>query len=322
MAKKKSGWSVKPIYNFSGEDGQPGWGVTLDKGSIYTNATYASVFGGSCGSAIQVQHGQETLMWTYTKDVDGCPTGNLVIDKAGNAYGVTQNGGPNGWGAVVELSPSNGSWTETILYAFKGSSDGGAPYSGLVFDKAGNLYGTATRAGASGCGQGCGTVFELSPSQSGWSYQVIYTFTGGNDGGQPTAGLVLDKSGNLYGAAESFGANGGGTVFELSPSQSGWSFSLLASLTGSGGPVVALTLASPTVIYGTNFFDGADGYGSIFQLTQSGGNWTYKDLHDFTGGADGGYPGGGVTIDAKGNLFGDAVLGGADNFGVVWEIGK
>jgi hypothetical protein len=162
----------------------------------------------------------------------------------------------------------------------------------------------------------------LSPSQSGWTYKVIYTFTGGNDGGQPTAGLVLDKSGNLYGAAESFGANGGGTIFELSPSQGSWTFNLLASPAGTGGPVVALSLASPMTIYGTNFFDGADSYGSVFKVSKSGGKWTYKDLHDFTAGADGGYPGGGVTLDAKGNMYGTAVLGGANNFGVVWEIGK
>ncbi|HEY3778110.1 MAG TPA: choice-of-anchor tandem repeat GloVer-containing protein [Rhizomicrobium sp.] len=326
MKQGKAGWSLKPLYNFDGADGQPGWGVTRNQGSIYSNASYASVFGGPCGSAMQINHANGTwqgvLMWTYTKDIDGCPTGNLVLDSAGNAYGVTQNGGPNGWGAVVELSPSGSSWTETILYAFTGGSDGGSPYSGLVFDNAGNLYGATTRAGNSGCGQGCGTVFELSPSQSGWTYQVLYTFQGGNDGGQPTAGLIFDTAGNLYGAAESYGANGGGTVFELSPSNGSWTFNLLTSMTGSGGPVAALTLAPSGAIYGTNFFDGADGYGSVFKLTSSGGTWTYKNLHDFTGSADGGYPGGGITLDRQGNAYGTTVLGGADNYGVVYEIGK
>jgi hypothetical protein len=214
---------------------------------------------------LQIDHGQGTLMWTYTEDVDGCPTGNLVLDHAGNAYGVTQDGGPNGWGSVLELSPSGSTWTETILYAFQGEGDGGTPYSGLIFDKAGNLYGAATRGGNSGCGEGCGTVFELSPSQSGWTYNVLYTFQGGDDGGAPVAGLVRDKAGNLYGATESYGANGGGTVFELSPSQSGWSFNVLASPSGDTGPVVALTLDSAGTIYGTNYRDGADDYGSIFR---------------------------------------------------------
>ncbi|HEX4080739.1 MAG TPA: choice-of-anchor tandem repeat GloVer-containing protein [Rhizomicrobium sp.] len=322
MAHGKSGWSLTPLYNFSGSDGQPGWGVTLDKSTIYTNATYDAVFGGACGSALQINHGQGVLMWTFTEDKDGCPTGNLVLDRSGNAYGVTQIGGPNGWGAVFELSPSGGTWTETILYGFEGGSDGGTPYSGLVPDKAGNLYGTTARAGTGCGGYGCGTVFELSPSQSGWNYNVIYTFRGGDDGGQPVAGLVFDKSGNLYGATESYGANGGGTVFELSPSQGAWTFNLLASMAGDAGPVVALTVPSSNTVYGTNYRDGADGYGSAFKVTRSHGAWTYKDLHDFTGGSDGGYPGGGVTLDAKGDLFGTTVLGGADSYGVVWEIGK
>jgi len=326
MEHRKAGWQVAPLYNFTGTDGQPGWGVTLFKGSIYTNALYAGVFGGPCGSALQLTRSQgawqSVLMRTYTKDEDGCPTGNLVPDRAGNVYGVTQGGGPNGWGAAFELSPSGSSWTETILYGFQGGSDGGLPYSGLVFDRSGNLYGTATARGGSGCGQGCGTVFELSPSQSGWTYSVLYTFKGGSDGGQPVAGVVFDRKGNLYGAAESFGANGGGTVFELSPAQGSWTFNLLASMTGDAGPVASLTIDSSGTIYGTNYRDGAGGYGSVFQVKQSGGKWTYKDLHDFTGGSDGGYPGGGVTLDARGNAYGTAVVGGADNFGVIYEIAE
>jgi len=327
MAHKKAGWSLKPLYNFNGDDGQPGWGVTLDKGSMYAIASYAEVMGGPCGSALQINKSQKqwqsVLMHTFVEKEDGCPTGNMVLDKAGNAYGATQDGGPNGWGVVFELSPSNGSWTETILHAFGGEGDGGTPYSGLIFDKSGNLYGAATRGGEGGCDDGCGTVFELSPSQTGWTYNVLYSFQGGDDGGSPVAGLTFDKSGNLYGATESYGANGGGTVFELSPSDGTWTFSVLASMSGSTGPVVAVTLDKAGTIYGTNYRDGADDYGSVFELSQSGGNWTYTDLHDFTGGDDGGYPGGGVTIDPKGNLYGTTVLGGADKYyGVVWEIGK
>lgn len=326
MKHGKSGWSLTTLYNFNDTDGQPGWGLTWYKGSIYTNAFYESVFGGACGSALQLNRAQRSwqtvLMHTYVEKQDGCPTGNLVLDSTGNVYGVTQDGGAGGFGSIFELSYSGSSWNQSILYSFQGGSDGGAPYSGLVFDSAGNLYGTTTRAGGSGCGEGCGTVFELSPSNSGWTYNVIYTFEGGEDGGMPTAGLVFDNAGNLYGAAESYGANGGGTVFELAPTQSAWTFSVLASMAGDAGPVAPLTIGSNGTIYGTNYRDGTDGYGSAFQVTQSGGKWTYKDLHDFTGSSDGGYPGGGVTPDAKGNLFGTTVLGGADNYGVVYEIGK
>jgi uncharacterized repeat protein (TIGR03803 family) len=325
LKDKSSGWTVRPVYNFADTDGAPGWGVTRFNGSLYTNALYAGVMGGSCGSALQLNpatHGyQSVLMHTYVKDQDGCPTGNLVLDSSGNVYGVTQDGGANGWGSIFELSNSGGTWTETILYSFHGASDGGAPYSAPIFDKAGNLYGTATAGGSAGCGQGCGTVYELSPGKSGWTYNVLYSFTGGNDGGQPTAGLVFAKAGNLCGAAESFGAKGGGTVFELSPSGSGWSFNLLTGLPGTGGPVVSLTLDGAHTIYGTSFF-GTSGYGAVFRLKRSSGTWTYKDLHDFTGGSDGGYPGGGITLDAGGNLYGTAVLGGSNNDGVIYELTK
>jgi uncharacterized repeat protein (TIGR03803 family) len=325
LKQKTSGWKVSPRYNFADTDGEPGWGVTRFNGSLYTNALYAGVMGGSCGSALQLNPSaapgsrgyQSVLMHTYVKDQVGCPTGNLVLDASGNVYGVTQSGGANGWGSIFELSNAGGNWTETILYSFQSGSDGGAPYSAPVFDESGNLYGTATARGS----QGCGTVYELSPGKSGWTYTVLYTFAGGNDGGQPTAGLVFDKAGNLYGAAESYGANGGGTVFELSPSQNGWSFDLLASLPGSGGPVISLTLDGAHTIYGTSFF-GTSGYGAVFRLKQSNGAWNYKDLHDFTGGSDGGYPGGGITLDALGNLYGTAVLGGANNFGVIYELAK
>lgn len=151
---------------------------------------------------------------------------------------------------------------------------------------------------------------------------MLYTFQGGNDGGSPVAGLVFDKAGNLYGATESYGANSGGTVFELSPSQSGWTFNILASLSGNTGPVAALTLDRSGTIYGTNYRDGADNCGSVFEVSQSNGTWTYTDLYDFTGGSDGGYPGGGVTVDKNGNLYGTTVLGGSNNYGVVWEIAK
>ncbi|HEX3432366.1 MAG TPA: choice-of-anchor tandem repeat GloVer-containing protein [Rhizomicrobium sp.] len=327
LKQNASGWTVRPVYNFGDTDGAPGWGVTRFNGSLYVNAFYAEVMDGPCGSALQVNrssggHGyQGVLMHTYVKKQDGCPTGNLVLDSAGNVYGVTQDGGANGWGSIFELSNSGNSWTQTILYSFPGASGGGAPYSAPVFDQAGNLYGTATAGGNQGCGQGCGTVYELSPGKSGWSYSVLYSFTGGNDGGQPTAGLVFDKAGNLYGAAESYGANGGGTVFELSPSGNTWSFNLLTALPGTGGPVVSLTLDGTHNIYGTSFF-GTSGYGAVFRLTQANGSWRYRDLHDFTGGSDGGYPGGGVTRDASGNLYGTAVLGGTDNGGVIYELAK
>jgi uncharacterized repeat protein (TIGR03803 family) len=328
FSHNSSGWVLLPLYNFSGQEGQPGYGVTLaPDGSIYTTASYNSVFGGPCGTAMNLRPPasaprsvlapwSETVLRTYVKREEGCPTGNLVLDQAGNVYGATQSGGANGYGSIFELSPSPSGWTETVLYSFQGENDGGNPYAGLIFDNAGNLYGTTHSKGANGWG----TVYELSPSGSGWTLKVLYAFQGGNDGAYPVAGVIFDNSGNLYGATTQNGVNGGGTVFELSPSGGSWNLSVLANFTGTDGPVASLTFDASGNLYGTTFMDDPAGYGSVFKLTPSGNGWTNTDLHDFTGGSDGGYPGGGVTVDANGNLYGTAVLGGANGFGVIWEI--
>jgi hypothetical protein len=328
FAQVNSGWVLTPLYSFSDHDGSSGWGLTLaHDGSIYTSASYNSVLGGPCGTALLLRPSpnpppsvfapwNETALRTYVKSQDGCPTGNLLLDSAGHVFGVTQDGGANGWGSVFELTQSDSGWTETILYSFQGGADGGAPYSGLIMDNAGNLYGTATAAGAFRQG----TVFELSPSAGGWTQKVLYTFQGGDDGGQPVAGLIFDNAGNLYGATASWGTGGGGTVFKLAPAGGSWSYSVLTSLTGSDGPVASLTMDSAGKLYGTTFMDDSYGYGSVFMLSPSGGGWTYTDLHDFTGGTDGGYPGGGVVLDASGNLYGTAVLGGSNGWGVLYEV--
>lgn len=318
-------WKIAPLYDFKGKQGQPGWGIVRGPdGSLFVNASYAEVMDGPCGSVLQLTSAKApaagakmtgTLIHTYVKAQDGCPTGNLLPDAAGNLFGVTQIGGANNWGSVFELSPGKGGWTQTILYSFRGQEDAGNPHSELVMDGAGNLYGTAS-AGA----VNAGVVFELSPEKGGWNYQVLHTFTGGDDGGQPVAGLTFDKSGILFGATESFGKNGGGTIFRLAPHGKRWKFKVLSSLSGSGGPVAALTIGDTGTIYGTNFFDGTAGYGSVFSLTPSGKKWIYADLHDFTSGTDGGYPGGGVALDSIGNLFGTAVLGGSNNLGVIYKV--
>ncbi len=323
-----SGWILTPIYNFTAQSGVPGWGVTIAaNGTLYTNASYASVLGGACGTVLLLRPPataprsvytmwNETAMWTYVGSQEGCPTGNLTLDAAGNVYGVTQGGGANGWGSTFELTHSASGWSETVLYSFQDGTDGGAPYSGVILDSAGNLYGTATARGANRAG----TVFELSPSSGGWTYKVLYSLQGGNDGSQPVAGLIFDSDGNLYGATASDGSGDGGTVFELTPSQGNWNFNLLTSLTGGGGPVASLTMDPVGKLYGTTFRDDSYGYGSVFKLTPSNGSWTYTDLHDFTGGADGGYPGGGVVLDSSGIFYGTAVLGGTNGGGVIYEI--
>ncbi len=328
LSKSGSHWLLNPVYNFADQDGEPNAGVTIAAdGSIYVGAGYNSVMGGPCGSALHLQpsasrpvsilsNWHETLMHTFRKSQDGCNSGNLLLDAQGNVYGTTQIGGADGGGSVYELSRNGDSWTETILWTFTGGNDGATPYDGLVADSAGNLYGTAYNRGQ----YNWGVVFELTPSGSGWTETTLYSFKGGSDGAYPAAGVIFDSAGNLYGATTERGANGGGTVFELSPSGGSWNINVLTSLTGADGPVASLTMDPSGNLYGTTFMDDSYGYGSVFKLTKSGGSWTYSDLHDFTGGTDGGYPGGSVSVESNGNILGTAVLGGASGNGVIFEV--
>jgi uncharacterized repeat protein (TIGR03803 family) len=162
-----------------------------------------------------------------TSECNECLQGGA--DDAANLYGTTTYGGYCGqygcYGTVFELSPSASGWTETVLCSFTDGNDGSTPVAGLVFDTAGNLYGTT-----SGSYSSAGSVFELSPSSSGWVESTLYTFSGQGDGGGPPCTLVFDAAGNLYGTTSYGGVyNRGGTVFELSPSAGHWTESVLHS---------------------------------------------------------------------------------------------
>jgi uncharacterized repeat protein (TIGR03803 family) len=260
----------------------------------------------------------ESLLYAFSGGSDGGTPlyGDLIFDKAGNIYGTASLGG-SGNGVVYEMMRSGSGWTEQPLYPFSGPPDGASPYNGVIFDNAGNLYGTTTQGGSSGNG----AVFELSPSGSGWTEKVLYSFAGGSDGSYPTAGLIFDQSGNLYGATASGGTGAGGTVFELSPSGGSWTHSVLYSFAGSAtcGPWGTLVMQAGN-LYGTTLCDGANNDGNVFELTSSGGGWTYSSLWDFTGGNDGANPYGNVIFDSTGNLYGTASSGGQHGVGVVWEI--
>ena len=195
--------------------------------------------------------------------------------------------------------------------------DGANPSNGLILDSTGNLYST-TALGGSGAH---GTVFELMSSGSGWTENILYNFTGGNDGSDLFAGLIFDGSGNLYGATSGAGTGGGGTVFELTPSTGSWTLNTFYSFTGGSrcGPLGSLFIQAGS-LYGITNCGGANHLGSVFKLTPSGGGWTYTSLHDFTGGTDGKIPFGNVVFDADGNIYGTASAGGSHGVGVVWEI--
>jgi len=265
----------------------------------------------------------ETILYRFTGGADGGePASAVTFNQSGNLYGTTSNGGKLRDGTVYELSPVNGGWRETVIWNFGVfTSDGETPFSNVILQQ-GNLYGTTVFGGT-----GNGTVFELVPAATTWREKVLYRFTGGNDGGNPIAGLIPDHAGNMWGATSSGGSGGGGTIFELTPSGSGWEFHLIYSLSGyggQGGPFANLAFDQAGNLYGTTYADGANHVGTVFKLTNSNGNWVYTDLHDFDG-TDGEYPESSLTFDASGTLYGTTNAGGTGTgcnatCGVAFEI--
>jgi hypothetical protein len=215
-----------------------------------------------------------------------------------------------------------------VLYAFRGGSDGVTPNGDLVFDQAGNLYGTTTFGGGYVCsgGNGCGMVYELTPPAGGggWTESVVYRFTGGNDGCFPYSGVTFDDYGSLYGTVEGCGYHGYGTVYELSPSGGGWLQNTLyafAGLDDGGSPFGGLIFDELGTLYGTTSLGGSNGDrdGTVFTMVPSLGNWTFSVLYDFS------YPetasGAILTMDAAGNLYGteDAYVG-SGSWGAVYKL--
>ena len=256
--------SEKVLYRFHGSDGNVPvnvivgpdgvlYGTTVDGGANSCNSN-------GCGVVFQLTHGSdgkwhEKVLHDFTGSDGEYPNGALVADKAGNLYGTTVYGGPNGCsglgcGVVFELvRGTGGKWTYKILYLFD-VTNGAEPYGGLIFDSQGNLYGTTSIGGdTSGCGppEGCGVVFKLSSDGKGnWTETVLYSFSG-KDGAFPYAPLTLDAAGNFYGTTEWGGAFDAGTVFQLSPGGSGnWTEEVLHSFSSEtkdgGQPVYGLSL--------------------------------------------------------------------------------
>ncbi len=235
--------------------------------------------------------------------------GDLVFDRQGNIYGTTPYGGTGSGcfancGVVYELTPSHGGWTESILYRFQGGDDGAIPYAGLIFDAAGNLYGTAELGGA----DYEGVVYKLSHSESGWAESVIYTFP---YFGQPFGGLISDQAGNLYGVTATLDLEDT-VVYELTPSDGAWTFNRIYSFPAYVGSLAKLAMDASGRLYGTIVLGGPE----VFQLTLSNGQWTQTGFNGFAGNS----PYGNVILDASGNVYSTANAGGTFDRGVVFEI--
>jgi len=285
----------------------------------------------------------EKVLHNFNTNANGYrPNSPLVFDPAGNLYGTTGGGGAYGSGTVFELTPkAGGGWEHRILHNFgHDAGDGSGPQSDLIFDAAGNLYGTTFLGGLYGtpyCGGGCGVVFELSPTVSGgWAEKIIYKFGPANscvDGCGPNPRLILDASGlGLYGTTQEGGALGLGALFELMPAGSGrWKERVVHSFgnsTDGWGPDPGLIFDAAGNLYGATNYGGngtncgVDSCGTVFKFTPiAGGGWAETILHSFSNnGVDGYDPSGALVFDDSGSLYGVTRGGGAYNSGTMFKI--
>ncbi len=300
-------FAVLYSFPFATDGGDPAAGVTGDPaGNLYGTTE----IGGAANSGTVYKldaTAQETVLYSFTGGTDGGdPNAGVIRDPAGNLYGTTLHGGTADEGVVYKLDTAG---VETVLYSFSGGPDGGNPYSGVIRDSAGNLYGTTYYGGTAG-----GVVYKLDPSGD---FKVLHTFTG-PDGTYPYAGLIGDSAGNLYGTTWGGGAAGHGVVFKLNPARN--NYTVLHSFTGGADgsdPNAGVMRDSAGNLYGTTWAGGAAGLGVVYELDAAGNN---KVLHSFTNGADGAGPIAGVIRDAAGNLYGTTRFGGAANAGVVYKL--
>ncbi|MBV8888482.1 MAG: VCBS repeat-containing protein [Alphaproteobacteria bacterium] len=347
-------------------DGQrpnPGSLVIDGAGNLYGTTGYGGTgvsCGNGCGVVFELSPNRQRTAWTETvlysfcpqsKCADGAfPNGGLLVDATGNLYGTTTEGGGTacpsnsaGCGVVFELSPNQQqtAWTETVLYRFCQKSkctDGGLPNTGLIMDGSGNLYGTTNTGGANTvanvCSYGCGAAFELTPNQArtAWSEAVLYSFCSQancSDGALPSAGLVIDASGYLYGTTygggyQNFctGIIGCGVVFELVPGQQAeWTEMVLYDFCAQTNcldgfqPFAGLLIDRTGNLYGTAQNGGAYTFGTAFELAPNEARtaWTETTLYTFCSQSqckDGANPTSTLIMDGERNLYGTTISGG------------
>jgi len=339
LSKKNSSWAFATLYEF--QDWTDGWEpnspLTVGPDRIIYGTTYDHVQDqeGAFGTVFSLRPTcvdlrckqavwKKTTLYRFDRDHGGhgCYTnGGLALDKAGNLYGTTQrcfSGQGAQSGQVYELSPFRslvGTWNMTVLHLFHGAPDDGKlPKGPVLFDQAGNLYGTT----ASGGSTDRGTVYELIPQGNRWTESLLHSFTG-SDGEVPRGNLILDSSGSLYGVTQ-------GGAFELTPSHDGWNITRQYVLRGPGYLLDGLTMDSAGNLYGVTVGGGSYGRGNVYKLTPTDDGWLYSSIYDFTGGSDGSDPSGPLVLDADGNLYGSAFGGGDANCnsgngcGTVWII--
>jgi uncharacterized repeat protein (TIGR03803 family) len=277
LTNSAGSWSQSVIHSFTGgNDGSgPGSGLTFDRtGNLYGMTPTGGAYG--LGVVYELKLGASgkwelQVIHAFTGGNDGSSgsAGRLILDGAGNLYGVTTVGGANGKGVAFELSlAKSGMWRLTPLYAFKDQPDGALPYGGLYFDRLGNLYGTTYYAGANDVG----TVYKLTRANGTWTEGVLYSFKGGSDGSSPISNLVADSAGNLYGTTSDGGSGCAcGVIFKLARGTNGtWTESVAYRFPGSPGAAFAyngMVVDSSGNIYGATVHGGLTNDGTIYKFT-------------------------------------------------------
>jgi uncharacterized repeat protein (TIGR03803 family) len=325
------------LHTFSGgTDGINPYGPLLADahGNLYGTTSLGGGIGRcgyypGCGTVFELSPRgagySERILYAFHGTSDGGePNGGLIMDASGAIYGSLSTDGPDGFGSVFRLTPSGSTYTETILYAFKGGTDGYAPSSGLAMDAGGALYGT-TWYGGTGCApnQLCGTVYKLTPAASGYTKTLIHTFLGGTDGDAPAGNVILDKDGAVYGTTTTVGEcdDGCGTVFKLTPNGSSYEESVLYSfpehrqmvgawpegIVADAGGDLFVTTASGGVGGCPN---SGYGCGSAIKLTPSQSGYRESRVYNFRPNKTGVHPSR-LIIDATGTLYGTTGSGGS-----------
>jgi len=340
------------IHNFTGgNDGAtPMAGLTEDaSGNFYGTASNGGAFSplncpGGCGIVFQLKAGGSgwllTPLYRFTGGANdgGNPSGRVTIAGDGTLYGPTGAGGGNGCGfgrgcgTIFHLTPPPTApitalslWRESLLHRFTGGSDGSGPQGDLIFDRSGNIYGTTLSGGPNGHG----AVYEFTPSGAGWTETVLYSASGGESGySSPTGGVVFDRSGNLYGVLHDGGSfpTDYGAVYQLSPSGSDWTITILAGFGPDGNPIGGLTMDAAGNLYGTTAIahDEDNDGGTAFELTPRGGGWNFAWLYYFPGNGglafDG--PHDKLVMDVAGNLYGTEYANGSNGYNQYGSVFK
>jgi uncharacterized repeat protein (TIGR03803 family) len=328
LSPSQSGWTANIIYSFDKITGAyPSAALMFDKAD---NLYGVTAFGGStsgicnnsgCGTVFELARvaggWNFQRLYEFQAGADGAyPMGQLVFDSAGNLFGTASDAGALQNGTVFELSPLNGSWSESTIYTFAGNGDASGPIAGLTAGPPGIFYGTTLNGGSNGVG----AVYQLTYEKSAWKEIVVFSFSR-TIGSNPQSALLL-RRGKLFGTTQTGGSNGDGTVFSLSEVNHAIVKTVLYNFTGAADgadPYSAVVADAQGNLYGTTLQGGGSGYGVVYQLRDVSGTWKESVLHSFSRISDGSSPLGTPVIHGEA-LFGTTSGGGKWDGGVAWEI--